>query len=976
MPLFACGDVVRLFGAPARPLLETGDGSAEQKIFDAGTADGVADRANTLANSNEPCILTPSPSDRMVAVGLGVDVQIWSGESSSCCVIGACRLQKSVSKLAWHWRETALLVIHNDGSITMVRVAAENNAFIDDRVPRWVDCGGNTVAPSYPKKLRLVVGTPISLVFKSVKLQLTSVATSCGLLIFGGNDGCMWSTGWTNMSDELQPIFRGQCAEEDDDAARSAVVEVVLIETFVEMAKRTCVARLTAAGGVTVVRMEWATNSGATICVCRRGSTAISACSRSHRLAVGDQSGAVHFFHIHSVGQKTLSQHQQPTGGLVATRLFIVNSPRPTTGRVLSVTWHPDGTALAVCRSDSSLEVVAPTGQICFAYAPSVESAGETGCLQAGCAWTHGGYGLMFRCGKDIFCMQRFMRLAQEVGISLDNSGSATEWILGASDVLTSNPTARQNSDPCWQRLVPGQRYCAANAPLRYIAVSPNQDRVAVAGHRGFSICSVTAHRWHIFGDVTQEQNICSEGLFWWDENLLINVHNEEYAVEQVPEASSPSDGAQQLQFWFCGRSGITGCQHQLSVERGWAVKAMQRLDSDLLFVLLETTRHSVGRCRYKYLLLRVFWNGAVSSSSLVVTNESSASVVLPHAVRCSAVVEQNGSMYLVGLLWSGEVTCSQLNDQNGNGWAMLPGPYDRLDYLAFGPDPCVLPPTIWLHDGLQVCAVQVVASSAGGAGPALSSHLCASWPSKAHPLGASKRIGALLGLSHETDDFTRNPKGVRHSMIRLPLMHLVVNDMLGQEKMWQNSSRELALLVRAFGSGAQLGERLLWHALQRVHANQNNPADASHIVLHRVLQLLRRSGVYLDTIVNCARRCEQAWWPFLFPLAGSPVHLFESCVAADKLEKAGALLPIIAFIADVKTLSKSGMGETTTQLRLLRASELQELASGVSDGMSCARRLIDSAATVQKDELVAQVEQFLQRLELVAQEIHRAQLE
>lgn len=84
----------------------------------------------------------------------------------------------------------------------------------------------------------------------------------------------------------------------------------------------------------------------------------------------------------------------------------------------------------------------------------------------------------------------------------------------------------------------------------------------------------------------------------------------------------------------------------------------------------------------------------------------------------------------------------------------------------------------------------------------------------------------------------------------------------------------------------------LLLHEVLEEEATSKQPIPDAQ--LPSILDFIREFPVYLETIVQCARKTEIALWPYLFSMAGKPKELFQLCLQSEQLDTAASYLIIL----------------------------------------------------------------------------------
>ncbi|TNN06099.1 Guanine nucleotide exchange factor subunit Rich, partial [Schistosoma japonicum] len=109
---------------------------------------------------------------------------------------------------------------------------------------------------------------------------------------------------------------------------------------------------------------------------------------------------------------------------------------------------------------------------------------------------------------------------------------TADRIILVNRDQLTSRIQTQNITVP--------KPYINSNWPVRYVAVSTDGKRIAVSGRNGFIHYNCVSQRWHVFGNIKQENSLhVFGGLVWWKQYICLTCFTENYGSSEVRVYSS-----------------------------------------------------------------------------------------------------------------------------------------------------------------------------------------------------------------------------------------------------------------------------------------------------------------------------------------------------------------------------------------------------------------------------------------------------
>ncbi|RVE51421.1 hypothetical protein evm_003976 [Chilo suppressalis] len=443
--------------------------------------------------------------------------------------------------------------------------------------------------------------------------------------------------------------------------------------------------------------------------------------------------------------------------------------------------------------------------------------------------------------------------------------------------------------------------YIATNWPLRFSAIDEDGMNVCVAGRTGLAHYSCASRRWKLFGNEAQEKDfVVTGGMLWWTDYIVIGCY-------------SILDGHDEIRFYPRDAKLDNKCATIVRVQS--PVFVLDILDDqlvvfggDALVTIYELTTMDSGGVEMR--CVQAVDVSALSHTACVVS-VSLCRLQAPPRLRASYPAPRAPDSLVINA--SGKLMMVQREEYD----------VDEDNNPAYS----CLPATV-----LASCVESVW--SRGGTSPSQTQLSRALWLW----CGA---LGARVWLPLLPRDTTRHPDTSRHTFMAKRIMlpfHLDIYPLtilfddailLGAENdttLYASDSNSVfslpfcvvnrtsqvylhqilrQLLRRNLGyhaweiarSCAQLpyfphSLELLLHEVLEEEATSKEPIPDAQ--LPSVIEFVHEFPVYLQTVVQCARKTEIALWAYLFSAAGKPKELFQECLQKKMLDTAASYLIIL----------------------------------------------------------------------------------
>ncbi|KAL0278915.1 UNVERIFIED_CONTAM: hypothetical protein PYX00_000593 [Menopon gallinae] len=639
----------------------------------------------------------------------------------------------------------------------------------------------------------------------------------------------------------------------------------------------------------------------------------------------------------------------ESTGALeISHQLILSNKDYPgEPGGVQCMKWTPDGCVMAVAWSGGGLSLWSTFGALLMCslgwdYGLHVDLSHSNPLIIRNMEWSAEGYQLWIvndspmcnnagKMSNSNILQMDFVKSALTVNPCMSNSGhlyvqGEDRLYISLGDGITKS-YCEKSRDPGGNRfdvefsetfnismintlmgskqwiIVPlPAAYSSTNWPIRYTAIDYDGQNLAVAGRTGLAHYSLVTRKWKLFGNETQEKDfIVTGGLLWWRDLLVMGCYS-------IPENNDeirfyPRDT--RLDNTFMKSVKISSQLLLLNILRDKLVTfcadaqitiySLSIKDNDSVNLFKSVQMTSLQNIDIGALCVHP---ACVVSVTLTMLRTESGR----HTSRDveSIVLNISGRLLMV------QRELKQANDNDSNSYeshsCAQPTVLASCVENVWLPrksrrDKLHLTEALWLFCGAHGMRVwlPLFPRDSDKVHTFMSKRIMLPFQLRIYPLAIMFEDAILLGAENDTTLYTSDYNSVfslpfcvleRTSQVYLhQILRQLIRRNLGFHA-WEiaRSCMNLPYFPHSL--------ELLLHEVLEEEATSKEPIPDA--LLPSVIEFIQEFPVYLQTVVQCARKTEIALWPYLFSVAGKPKELFQECMSKKQLETAASYLIIL----------------------------------------------------------------------------------
>lgn len=455
---------------------------------------------------------------------------------------------------------------------------------------------------------------------------------------------------------------------------------------------------------------------------------------------------------------------------------------------------------------------------------------------------------------------------------------------------ITSRNTLSESKH--WIIITLPTQYAASNWPIRYSAIDESGNNIAVAGRTGMALYSLLTRKWKLFGNETQEKDfVVSGAILWWDNFVILGSyslldHSDE--IRMYPKDSK-------LDNRFASIIKIPSPVMLMNIYKNQLIM----FTSDGYVTIYAIAQHQIDVVNLIKFKVYDIKNLCVHPACVVSVSLANLNMV---PVTKSLSSTQSSDTLLLNV--SGKIFMLHYENVGAENQQLastcLASSVECM-WVA-NSSKIHLKDSLWLfcgNNGMRVWLPVFPRPGENGSRSLrhtfMSKRIMLTFNLKIYPLVILFEEAIIMGAENDTILYTNDlelhfslPFSIVERSTQVYL-HQILRQLIRRNLGY--NAWEIARTCTNLPYFPHALELLLHEVLEEEATSKEPIPDA---LLPSVLEFIQEFPVYLQTVVQCARKTEIALWPYLFSMAGKPKDLFQQCITQNQLEIAASYLIIL----------------------------------------------------------------------------------